>query len=429
MNKLIERYSFGKIVDRGEMPDFLEFQLNSYEDFLQAKVPSQKRVDKGLEAIFNEVFPIESSNGLLKLEYLWYEIHDNDEPLNDELECKKRGKTYSGQLKVRLKLTNKKTGEIQETLVHFGDIPLMTDKATFIINGAERVVISQLHRSPGVTFNKELNIQTGKDMFVGKIIPYRGTWLEFETDKNDVLNVKIDRRKKVLSTVFLKAVDFFSSNEEIMDEFFNETVVDLAALAENYSGNELEEVLRNKLEGSFIKEDIVDEETGEFIVESQEPIDNIVVEKLIENGISSVTIWEVKPEDRIIANAIVNDNTKNSDEAVIEVFKKLRPGDLVTIESARSLVKQMFFNPQRYDLADVGRYKINKRLKLDIPEDVIVLTKEDVLQTIAYIKKLFSGEGIIDDIDNLSNRRVRGVGELLSIQVKGGMLKMAKMVR
>ena len=429
MNKLIERYSFGKIVDRGEMPDFLEFQLNSYEDFLQAKVPSQKRVDKGLEAIFNEVFPIESSNGLLKLEYLWYEIHDNDEPLNDELECKKRGKTYSGQLKVRLKLTNKKTGEIQETLVHFGDIPLMTDKATFIINGAERVVISQLHRSPGVTFNKELNIQTGKDMFVGKIIPYRGTWLEFETDKNDVLNVKIDRRKKVLSTVFLKAVDFFSSNEEIMDEFFNETVVDLAALAENYSGNELEEVLRNKLEGSFIKEDIVDEETGEFIVESQEPIDNIVVEKLIENGISSVTIWEVKPEDRIIANAIVNDNTKNSDEAVIEVFKKLRPGDLVTIESARSLVKQMFFNPQRYDLADVGRYKINKRLKLDIPEDVIVLTKEDVLQTIAYIKKLFSGEEIIDDIDNLSNRRVRGVGELLSIQVKGGMLKMAKMVR
>ena len=429
MNKLIERYSFGKIVDRGEMPDFLEFQLNSYEDFLQAKVPSQKRVDKGLEAIFNEVFPIESSIGLLKLEYLWYEIHDNDEPLNDELECKKRGKTYSGQLKVRLKLTNKKTGEIQETLVHFGDIPLMTDKATFIINGAERVVISQLHRSPGVTFNKELNIQTGKDMFVGKIIPYRGTWLEFETDKNDVLNVKIDRRKKVLSTVFLKAVDFFSSNEEIMNEFFNETVVDLAALAENYSGNELEEVLRNKLEGSFIKEDIVDEETGEFIVESQEPIDNIVVEKLIENGISSVTIWEVKPEDRIIANAIVNDNTKNSDEAVIEVFKKLRPGDLVTIESARSLVKQMFFNPQRYDLADVGRYKINKRLKLDIPEDVIVLTKEDVLQTIAYIKKLFSGEGIIDDIDNLSNRRVRGVGELLSIQVKGGMLKMAKMVR
>ena len=429
MSKLIERYSFGKIVDRGEMPHFLEFQINSYEDFLQAGVVPQKRENKGFEAIFNEIFPIESSNGLLKLEYLWYEIHDNDAPLNDELECKKRGKTYSGQLKVRLKLTNKKTQEIQETLVHFGDIPLMTDKAIFVINGAERVVVSQLHRSPGITFNKELNIQTGKDVFIGKIIPYKGTWLEFETDKNDILNVKIDRRKKVLSTVFLKAVDFFMTNEEIMNEFFDVKEVELASLYEKYKGDELDEVLRTRLEGSFINEDILDEETGEFIAEAEELIDNIVIEKIRENKLTAVKIWEVKPEDRIIANSLIHDNTKTNDEAVIEVFKKLRPGDLVTVESARSLVKQMFFNPQRYDLADVGRYKINKRLKLDVAEDIIVLTKEDVLQTIDYVKKLVNGEGFTDDIDNLSNRRVRGVGELLSIQVKGGMLKMSKMVR
>ena len=429
MSKLIERYSFGKIVDRGEMPHFLEFQINSYEDFLQAGVAPQKRENKGFEAIFNEIFPIESSNGLLKLEYLWYEIHDNDVPLNDELECKKRGKTYSGQLKVRLKLTNKKTQEIQETLVHFGDIPLMTDKATFVINGAERVVVSQLHRSPGITFNKELNIQTGKDVFIGKIIPYKGTWLEFETDKNDILNVKIDRRKKVLLTVFLKAVDFFMTNAEIMNGFFDVKEVELASLYEKYKGDELDEILRIRLEGSFINEDILDEETGEFIAESEELIDNIVIEKIRENKLSSVKIWEVKPEDRIIANSLIHDNTKTNDEAVIEVFRKLRPGDLVTVESARSLVKQMFFNPQRYDLADVGRYKINKRLKQDVPEDVIVLTKEDVLQTIDYVKKLVNGEGFTDDIDNLSNRRVRGVGELLSIQVKGGMLKMSKMVR
>ncbi len=429
MSKLIERYSFGKIVDRGEMPHFLEFQINSYEDFLQAGVAPQKRENKGFEAIFNEIFPIESSNGLLKLEYLWYEIHDNDAPLNDELECKKRGKTYSGQLKVRLKLTNKKTQEIQETLVHFGDIPLMTDKATFVINGAERVVVSQLHRSPGITFNKELNIQTGKDVFIGKIIPYKGTWLEFETDKNDILNVKIDRRKKVLSTVFLKAVDFFMTNEEIMNEFFDVKEVELSSLYEKYKGDELDEVLRTRLEGSFINEDILDEETGEFIAEAEELIDNIVIEKIRENKLPVVKIWEVKPEDRIIANSLIHDNTKTNDEAVIEVFKKLRPGDLVTVESARSLVKQMFFNPQRYDLADVGRYKINKRLKLDVAEDIIVLTKEDVLQTIDYVKKLVNGEGFTDDIDNLSNRRVRGVGELLSIQVKGGMLKMSKMVR
>ena len=429
MSKLIERYSFGKIVDRGEMPHFLEFQINSYEDFLQAGVAPQKRENKGFEAIFNEIFPIESSNGLLKLEYLWYEIHDNDAPLNDELECKKRGKTYSGQLKVRLKLTNKKTQEIQETLVHFGDIPLMTDKATFVINGAERVVVSQLHRSPGITFNKELNIQTGKDVFIGKIIPYKGTWLEFETDKNDILNVKIDRRKKVLLTVFLKAVDFFMTNAEIMNGFFDVKEVELASLYEKYKGDELDEILRIRLEGSFINEDILDEETGEFIAESEELIDNIVIEKIRENKLSSVKIWEVKPEDRIIANSLIHDNTKTNDEAVIEVFRKLRPGDLVTVESARSLVKQMFFNPQRYDLADVGRYKINKRLKQNVPEDVIVLTKEDVLQTIDYVKKLVNGEGFTDDIDNLSNRRVRGVGELLSIQVKGGMLKMSKMVR
>jgi len=334
-----------------------------------------------------------------------------------------------GQLKVRLKLTNKKTQEIQETLVHFGDIPLMTDKATFVINGAERVVVSQLHRSPGITFNKELNIQTGKDVFIGKIIPYKGTWLEFETDKNDILNVKIDRRKKVLSTVFLKAVDFFMTNEEIMNEFFEVKEVELSSLYKKYKGDELDEVLRTKLEGSFINEDILDEETGEFIAESQELIDNIVIEKIRENTIPAIKIWEVKPEDRIIANSLIHDNTKTNDEAVIEVFKKLRPGDLVTVESARSLVKQMFFNPQRYDLADVGRYKINKRLKQDVPEDIIVLTKEDVLQTIDYVKKLVNGEGFTDDIDNLSNRRVRGVGELLSIQVKGGMLKMSKMVR
>lgn len=429
MNKLIERYSFGKIVDRGEMPHFLEFQLNSYEDFLQTKVPPQKRENKGFEAIFNEIFPIESSNGLLKLEYLWYEIHDNDEPLNDELECKKRGKTYSGQLKVRLKLTNKRTGEIQETLVHFGDIPLMTDKATFIINGAERVVISQLHRSPGITFNKELNIQTGKDVFIGKIIPYKGTWLEFETDKNDILNVKIDRRKKVLLPVFLKAVDFFQNNTEIMNHFFEEKEAELSELYSKYRDTELEEVLRSRLEGSFIREDILDEETGEFVAEAEEIIDMPVIQKIIDAKVEKLSIWEVRPEGRIIANALVHDNTKTNDEAVIEVFRKLRPGDLVTVDSARSLVKQMFFNPQRYDLADVGRYKVNKRLKLDVPADVIVLTKEDVLQTIEYVKNLVSGEGFTDDIDNLSNRRVRGVGELLSIQIKGGMLKMSKMVK
>ena len=429
MSRLIERFSFGKIVDRGEMPHFLEFQLNSYEDFIQAHVQPQKRQNQGLESIFQEIFPIESSNGQLKLEYIWYEIHENDKPLNDELECKKRRKTYAGQLKVRLRLINLKTEEIQETLVYFGEIPVMTDKATFIINGAERVVVSQLHRSPGVTFNKELSIQTGKDIFIGKIIPYKGTWLEFETDKNDILNVKIDRRKKVLSTIFLKSVDFFANNKEIMEQFFELKDLELDKLYEKYKGDELLEVLKTKLEGSFNKEDIIDDKTGEFILESEELIDEIGIEKLIENTVEKIYYWEVKPEDRIIANSLIHDHTKTADEAVVEVFKKLRPGDLVTVDSARSLLKQMFFNPQRYDLANVGRYKINKRLKLDLPENEITLTKEDVMQTINYVRNLYNDDGYTDDIDNLSNRRVRGVGELLSIQVKGGMMKMAKMVK
>lgn len=429
MNNLIERYSFGKIKDRGEMPNFLEFQLNSYEEFLQANKYNANREDKGFEAIFREVFPIESGNGKLKLEYLWYEIHDNDVPLNDELECKRRGKTYSGQLKVKLKLTNNITGEIQETLVHFGEIPLMTEQATFVINGAERVVVSQLHRAPGITFNKELNLQTGKDVFVGKIIPYKGTWLEFETDKNDVLNVKIDRRKKVLLSVFLKGVEFFKTNEEILDTFLEIKEISFKEFIKKYKGKELLEVLRTKLEGSFVKEDVFDENTGEVFASASSVIDQEMINTFIELGNVKLIYWEVKPEDRIIANSVMLDITKTPEEAVVEIFKKLRPGDLVSVESAKTLIKPMFFNPQRYDLANVGRYKINKRLKLDIPANEIVLTKEDVVATINYVRNLYNGEGTTDDIDNLSNRRVRGVGELLSMQVKTGVLKMAKMVK
>ena len=431
MGKLIERLSFGRIQERGTMPHFLEFQLNSYEDFLQVKrVPTDRDIN-GLQQAFGETFPIESSGGDVRLEYLWYELHESEPPLNDELECKKRGKTYSASLKVRLRLVNKKSGnEIQESLVYFGEIPLMTERGTFIINGAERVVVSQLHRSPGVSFNKEVNIQTGKDLFAGKIIPYKGTWLEFETDKNDFLNVKIDRKKKVLASVFLKAVEFFETNREIMEEFFESKELGLSKYYEKYNDkNELLTVIRTKLEGSFLKEDIMDLETGEILAEAEEVISEQLVETILEMKIEQISYWEVKPEDQILANALINDTTSTSAEAVMEVFKKLRPGDLVTVDSARSLIRQMFFNPQRYDLAPVGRYKMNKRLKLNLPEEEVQLTKDDVVATVKYVKKLYNGEGHTDDIDNLSNRRVRGVGELLLMQIKSGLAKMGKMVK
>ena len=434
MQKLIERLDFGKIKSRGKMPHFLEFQLNSYEDFLQTNMSPNKREEKGFELAFREVFPIESSNGDVRLEYIGYELHEAEAPLNDELECKKRGKTYSNSLKVRLRLINKKMGnEIQESLVYFGEVPKMTERATFIINGAERVVVSQLHRSPGVSFSKEVNTQTGKDLFSGKIIPYKGTWLEFETDKNDFLSVKIDRKKKVLATIFLKAVDFFKDNNEIRDYFLETKELNLKALYKKYSKEpeELLNILKQELEGSIVKEDILDEETGEFIAETEAFINEELINNLIENKVESISYWYVGPESKLIANTLMNDTTLTEDEAVVEVFKKLRPGDQVTVDSARSLIRQMFFNPQRYDLEPVGRYKMNKRLKLDVPEEQISLTKEDVLGTIRYVIDLNNGDQNVhtDDIDNLSNRRIRGVGELLLMQIKTGLAKMNKMVR
>ena len=434
MEKLVERLNFGKIKQRGEMPHFLEFQLNSYEEFLQTSASPNKREDKGFEAAFREVFPIESSNGDVRLEYIGYELHESEAPLNDELECKRRGKTYSNSLKVRLRLINKKMGnEIQESLVYFGEVPKMTERATFIINGAERVVVSQLHRSPGVSFSKEVNTQTGKDLFSGKIIPYKGTWLEFETDKNDFLSVKIDRKKKVLATVFLKAVDFFEDNNEIRDYFLETKELELGSIYKEYSTNpeELLLVLKEKLEGSILKEGIIDEETGEYLIEEETYLNEELITRLIENKIETITYWEVKAEDKLVANTLMNDATATKDEAVVEIFRKLRPGDQVTIDSARNLIRQMFFNSQRYDLEPVGRYKMNKRLKLDIPDEEIVLTRDDVLGTIKYVIALNNGDQTthIDDIDNLSNRRIRGVGELLLMQIKTGLTKMSKMVR
>ena len=434
MEKLVERLNFGKIKQRGEMPHFLEFQLNSYEEFLQTSASPNKREDKGFEAAFREVFPIESSNGDVRLEYIGYELHESEAPLNDELECKRRGKTYSNSLKVRLRLINKKMGnEIQESLVYFGEVPKMTERATFIINGAERVVVSQLHRSPGVSFSKEVNTQTGKDLFSGKIIPYKGTWLEFETDKNDFLSVKIDRKKKVLATVFLKAVDFFEDNNEIRDYFLETKELELGSIYKEYSTNpeELLLVLKEKLEGSILKEGIIDEETGEYLIEEETYLNEELIARLIENKIETITYWEVKAEDKLVANTLMNDATATKDEAVVEIFRKLRPGDQVTIDSARNLIRQMFFNSQRYDLEPVGRYKMNKRLKLDIPDEEIVLTRDDVLGTIKYVIALNNGDQTthIDDIDNLSNRRIRGVGELLLMQIKTGLTKMSKMVR
>ncbi|MGM0507935.1 MAG: DNA-directed RNA polymerase subunit beta [Fusobacteriota bacterium] len=430
MSKIVKRLDFGSIKTRGEMPHFLAYQRNSYENFLQLHRKPEAREEKGLEQVFQEIFPIEAANEMVRIEYIHYELHDNEHPLDDELECKKRGKTYSASLKVKLRLINKKTEEIQETLVYFGEIPLMTDFATFIINGAERVVVAQLHRSPGVSFNREVNKKTGKELYTGKVIPYKGTWLEFITDKYDFLKVKVDRKKKILLPTFLKAIGFFESNTEIMETFLETKAFSLKDHFHKYKDKEdLISELKTKIEGSFIKEDVINEETGEILIDSETEITEDVIVTLIDLEIEEIVYWEVNPEDIILANALLEDDTANPEEAVVKVFKKLRPGDLVTVDSAKSLIDQMFFNEYRYNLLDVGRYKLNKRLKLNIPESTRVLTKQDLIEIVKYMKVLYSGEGYTDDIDKLSNRRVRGVGELLRMQFKSGMAKMEKMAK
>ena len=419
MSKLIERVNFGKIKDRGELPHFLEYQLNSFEGFLQSNTSENNRENKGLEEILQNFFPITSSYGNVKLEYIAYKIEESEFPLNNEMECKKRAKTFSLSLKVKLRLVDSDGNKIQEAWVYFTDLPAMTDKATFIINGAERVVVSQLHRSPGVFFSKEPNAITGKDTFVAKVIPYKGTWLEIETTKDDVLQVKIDRKKKVSFPVFVKALEFFDSNFEIAAAFFEEK----KASKKDLSGD-IEE-LRNELVGGFLAEDIADEATGEVVYEKGEYIDELILSKMIEIKVAFKYFY-VSPGKKCLSNTIILDEVKGNDEAALELFKKLKPSDIVTNEGAKNFIRQMFAGDGRYDLGHVGRYKINSRLGIEVGDDKTSITKEDVIAMVNYLLELQNNNGRVDDIDNLSNRRVRGIGELLGLQLKMGLAKIER---
>ena len=415
MTALIQRINFGKIKERGELPHFLEYQLNSYEDFLQFEKAPEERENKGLEQILREFFPIESTYGNLKLEYINYKLDYNDFPLNDEMECKKRAKTYSLALKVKLRLIDNKGNTLQENWVYFCDVPKMTDRATFIINGAERVVVAQLHRSPGVFFAKDINIQSGKDIFSARIIPYKGTWIDIETTKEDTIIVKIDRKKKISLSLFLKSLGFFKNNIEILEFFFEKKKINLRKMRD--------EEIESILEDNFLGEDLADENTGEILLEKGTYITKDLIDTI--KSSPSISYWEVPEEKVLIANSLANDNLLK-DEPEIEFFKKIRPNDIVTLDGAKNFIYQNFFDSQRYDFGAVGRYKINQRLNLNVPEDHVALTQKDILASLNYVLDLFNGEGYIDDIDSLSCRRVRGIGELLSIQVKSSLSRIER---
>ncbi len=389
---MLKRKSYAKIEECYDLPNLLDLQLDSYKEFLQTDTPKTKRKNIGLESAFREIFPIENSDGEYKLEYLSYSIGKPKYVIN---ECQKRGMSYAAPLKIMLRLKSKK--ETKEQEVYLGDIPLMTDTGTFIINGDERVVVSQLHRSPGISFEEELHL-TGKKIFSARIIPYRGAWIEFEIDINDVLYVYIDRRRKFLATSLLRVFGY--STDE--------------AITKAFSGIDKHELSRHsqleKLVGYTLANDLIDKQADVIIAEKNQPITEELVDKIWDAGIRYVEVLRKSyPE---ILNTIKKDNNKTKDEAALDIYRKLRPGDPPTVESANTLAQRLFFDIRRYDLGGVGRHMLNRKLGMKISLEERMLTPETLIQVILKLIAVKNGEANIDDIDHLGNRRVRCVGEL-----------------
>ena len=420
------RINFAKIPEVMEIPNLLAIQLESYAEFLQREIPIDKRADQGLESVFMSVFPIESPKGKYKLEYHGYII---SEPKYSEEECKERDLTYAAPLKARLRLVineeDEETGEkrlkdIIQSEVFLGEIPILTKKGTFIINGAERVIVSQLHRSPGVFFGDEIH-PNGKRLFNARIIPYRGSWVEFTVDINDVMFVNIDRRRKIPVSVLLKAMGF-DTNQAILRLFHQEEIVKL--------GQKKKE---EELVGRVSIQDITDKGSGEVMLEAGQLIDEKILDKLREAKVTNVHCIKYAenegPEDDVILKTIRKDSSADQESALKKIYNLIRPGDPPNLETARSLLQRMFFTPKRYDLAPVGRYKINRRLKLNVPQEVTTLDQADFVAVIACLLDMKAADAEPDDIDHLGNRRIRSVGELLANQFSIGLARMARIVK
>ncbi len=405
----IQRKNFSKVKHSYPIPNLLEVQVNSFNDFIQAGVSRTKRKDRGLQEVFTSIFPVESYDGNSRLEFVSYSLA---KPKYDITECKVRSMTYAASLKVKVRLCLKDC--IKEQEVYIGDLPLMTPVGTFIINGDERVVVSQLHRSPGVSFESELH-PNGKKIYSSRLIPYRGAWLEFEFDAYDNLHAYIDRRKKVLSTVFLRALGF-SHDEDILKIFSNIVEINKPSIAD-----------MNKYIGSIVLEDVIDNETGLTLMQNKEKITKELAAKVAAGKVSSIKIAQEPPDE--IINTLAKDHTKSTDDALIEIYRKLRPGDPPTIESAQSLLDTLFFDKKRYDLSRVGRYMINRKLDMNIPLDHRVLDNDAAVKTIKRLMDLKLTEGQTDDIDHLGNRRVRTIGELLLNQFRIGFTRLERAVK
>jgi len=426
------RVNFSKIQREEKMPNLLAIQLDSYHDFLQSGVEPDKRQDLGIEAVFRTIFPIESTRGNLVMEYMSFKT---SEPKYGIEECGDRGLTFSVPLKVKLRLVVKEAAEgseemiirdIQEQEVYLGELPMITDKGTFLINGAERVIVSQLHRSPGVFFSDEIH-PNGRRLFRSRIIPYRGSWVEFTTDINNILYVHIDRKRKQPATILLRALGF-QTNEEIIALFHTVETVKVPK-----PGSKKFSALEEELEGRILAADVYRAEEDEPLARAGAIIDALLRESLLSSGVKELKLVAADEvslnEPSLILNTLRKDPTTNQDEGLRRLYSLLRPGDPPNEEVARALFERLFFNEKRYDLAEVGRYKMNRRLKLDVNPKTTTLTPSDFLAIIHEMIGLFLGRSEIDDIDHFGNRRIRSVGELLANQFSVGLSRMARIIK
>ncbi|UCD94070.1 MAG: DNA-directed RNA polymerase subunit beta [Candidatus Zixiibacteriota bacterium] len=419
--KNVERLSYQTIPDAAEMPNLLEVLLRSYHDFLQPEVHPEKRLNQGLQQIFSEIFPISDVNEKYSMEFVKYSLGT---PRYSVDECRERNMSHAAPFRATLRLVSKQgegeekeVKDIIEQDVYLGELPLITRWGTFIINGAERVIVSQLHRSPGVFFDEETH-PNGKLLYSARIIPYRGSWLEFIIDVNDVMHVHIDSRRKLPVTTLLRAIGY-PTDEELINVFYKPQTFNLGSTKDE------------DLVGTFAAASVIDKETGEVILAVADELTEKLLAKVRDLKIKRLKVVKKEhPRDAlIIINTIKKDAAKSREEALSKIYSLLRPGEPPTLEMAESLLEKLFFNTKRYDLGEVGRYMINQRLNLDIPMDKSVLDVKDFISIIEYLIGLRNGEGDVDDIDHLGNRRARTVGELLSNLFSVGLSRVAKSIR
>lgn len=471
------RNNFGKGTEVLDVPYLLATQLDSYASFLQSGTPPDKRLDQGLHASFSSVFPIESHSGYAVLEYVRYRL---GEPVFDVRECQQRGATYAAPLRVLVRLviydkdaplSAKVVKDIREQEVYMGELALMTDNGTFVINGTERVIVSQLHRSPGVFFDHDRGKthSSGKLLFNARVIPYRGSWLDFEFDHKDCVYVRIDRRRKIPATILLRSLGF--DNEEIIKLFFDTNLFHLSAekiifhlIPERLRGEiaafdikhedkvlveegrritakhirQMEkaaltqiEVSKEYLIGKILSHNIVDESTGELIANVNDELTADLLDKLITQGAKEINTLYVNDLDKgpYISNAMKLDTTTNRLEALVEIYRMMRPGEPPTKEAAENLFENLFFTDERYDLSAVGRMKFNRRLGRQEVLGSGTLTKEDIIDVLKELINIRNGNGNVDDIDHLGNRRVRSVGEMIENQFRVGLVRVERAVK